>query len=303
MYYTYMLRCTDNSIYTGITTNLERRINEHITKNEKCAKYTKNHDANKLEMAWKTENRVLASKLEYHIKKLTKKQKEELILNPYNLKEYFYEKIECEKYTVALEENKKIVIFGGSFNPPLNSHFSLAEQIVNEYENIEKVIFVPVNSKYQKADLLSNKHRYNMLKLVCDKNEDFEVSNVEIKSRRALYTIETLTKLQKEYPDKELLFTMGTDNLKYLDKWKKAEELVTKFKILVLERDEDSMEEIIKENEFLKLHKDSLIKVKNNIRSNLSSTFVRNKIKQGKSIRYLTTDEVFNYINENKLFE
>lgn len=303
MYYTYMLRCTDNSIYTGITTNLERRVNEHVTKNEKCAKYTKNHDASKLEMAWKTENRVLASKLEYHIKKLTKKQKEELILNPYNLEEYFYEKIECEKYTVAIEENKKIVIFGGSFNPPLNSHFSLAEQIVNEYENIEKVIFVPVNSKYQKADLLSNKHRYNMLKLVCDKNEDFEVSDVEIKSRRALYTIETLTKLQKEYPNKELLFTMGTDNLKYLDKWKKAEELVTKFKILVLERDEDSMEEIIKENEFLKLHKDSLIKVKNNIRSNLSSTFVRNKIKQGKSIRYLTTDEVFNYINENKLFE
>lgn len=303
MYYTYMIRCSDNSIYTGITTDLKRRTNEHINKTDKCAKYTKNHNADKLEMAWKTENRVLASKLEYRIKKLTKKQKEELILNPYNLEEYFFEKIETEKYSVAIEENKRIVIFGGSFNPPLNSHFSLAEQIVNEYENIEKVIFVPVNSKYQKADLLSNTHRYNMLKMVCDKNDDFEVSDIEIKSKRALYTIETLTKLQKQYPNKELLFTMGTDNLKYLDKWKKAEELVTKFKILVLERDEDDMQKIINENEFLKEHKDSLIKVKNNIRSNLSSTFVRNKIKQGKSIRYLTTDEVYNYINENKLFE
>ncbi len=302
MYYTYMLRCSDNSIYTGITSNLERRINEHLEKSEKCAKYTKNHDANKLEMAWKSENRVLASKLEYRIKKLTKKQKEELILNPYNLKEYFSDKIESEKYEVVTN-NKRIVIFGGSFNPPINSHFSLAEQIVNEYENIEKVIFVPVNSKYEKADLLSNLHRYNMLKIVCDKNEDFEVSDVEIKSERALYTIETLEKLQKEYPNKELLFTMGTDNLKYLDKWKKAEELVTKFKILVLERDEDDMNEIIKENEFLKKHKDSLIKVKNNVRSNLSSTFVRSKIRQGKSIRYLTTDEVYNYIKENKLFE
>lgn len=303
MYYTYMIRCSDNSIYTGITTDLERRTSEHVNKSEKCAKYTKNHNANKLEMAWKTENRVLASKLEYRIKKLTKKQKEELILNPYNLEEYFAEKIECEKYVVAIEENKRIVIFGGSFNPPLNSHFSLAEQIVNEYENIEKVVFVPVNSKYQKADLLSNTHRYNMLKLVCDKNDDFEVSDIEIKSKRALYTIETLTKLQKKYPNKELLFTMGTDNLKYLDEWKKAEELVSKFKILVLERDEDDMQKIIDENEFLKEHKDSLIKVKNNVRSNLSSTFVRNKIKQGKSIRYLTTDEVYNYINENKLFE
>jgi len=49
-----------------------------------------------------------------------------------------------------MEEKKILAIFGGSFNPPLNSHFSLAQQIVNEYENIEKVIFVPVNSKYEK---------------------------------------------------------------------------------------------------------------------------------------------------------
>ena len=47
-----------------------------------------------------------------------------------------------------MSNKKKIVIFGGSFNPPLNSHFSLAEQIINEYKDIEKVVFVPVNSKY-----------------------------------------------------------------------------------------------------------------------------------------------------------
>ena len=49
-----------------------------------------------------------------------------------------------------MENDKIIVVFGGSFNPPLNSHFSLAEQIVSEYENVEKIIFVPVNQKYQK---------------------------------------------------------------------------------------------------------------------------------------------------------
>ena len=81
--------------------------------------------------------------------------------------------------------NKKILaVFGGSFNPPLNSHFSLAQQIVNEYDNIEKVIFVPVNSKYEKQDLLPNKHRYNMLKLVCDKNDKFILSDIEIKQDR-----------------------------------------------------------------------------------------------------------------------
>ena len=69
MYYIYMLRCNNNSLYTGITTDLNRRTNEHFNKNEKCAKYTLHHTANKLEIAWKTENRVLASKLEYQIKK------------------------------------------------------------------------------------------------------------------------------------------------------------------------------------------------------------------------------------------
>lgn len=80
MYYTYMLRCQDNSIYTGITTDVERRMKEHFEQNEKCAKYTRRHEAKKLEAVWKTTNRALASKLEYAIKQLTKLQKEELIV-------------------------------------------------------------------------------------------------------------------------------------------------------------------------------------------------------------------------------
>jgi len=54
-----------------------------------------------------------------------------------------------------MEEKKILAIFGGSFNPPLNSHFSLAQQIINEYEAIEKIIFVPVNSKYQKDGFIN----------------------------------------------------------------------------------------------------------------------------------------------------
>lgn len=98
MYYTYMIRCKDNSIYTGITTNLEKRMQEHFTKDEKCAKYTKKHTAIKLERAWKSENRVYASKLEYWIKHLSKLQKETLILKPEKLKEFLSEKIDVEKY-------------------------------------------------------------------------------------------------------------------------------------------------------------------------------------------------------------
>lgn len=201
-----------------------------------------------------------------------------------------------------MNDIKRIVVFGGSFNPPLNSHFSLAEQIVNEYDEVDKVLFVPVNNYYNKPGLLGNEHRYNMLKLVIDKNSNFDISRVELDSERPLYTIETMELLSKEYSDYDMLFTIGSDNLKEIDTWEKAEELVTKYKILVLERDEDNMDEIIASNEFLTKHKDSFIKVKNNVRSNLSSTFVRNKINEGKSIRYLTPDEVVFYIEENKLY-
>ena len=97
MYQIYMLRCEDNSIYTGITTNIQRRFNEHINKDKKCAKYTKNHTVIKIERVWNTESRVLASKLEYNIKKLGKIKKEELIKTN-NLEPILGQKIEIEKY-------------------------------------------------------------------------------------------------------------------------------------------------------------------------------------------------------------
>lgn len=98
MYYVYMLRCENNSIYTGITTDLNRRMKEHFEKDKKCAKYTLNYQAKKLEFAWETSNRSLASKLEYYIKTLSKTQKENLIKNNGNLSKFLVDKIECNLY-------------------------------------------------------------------------------------------------------------------------------------------------------------------------------------------------------------
>lgn len=95
MYYTYMIRCEDNSIYTGITNNLEKRMNEHISK--KGAKYTKSHNAIKVEIAWKSKDKSLACKLEYQIKRLTKTQKEDLISGE-KLSTYLSGKVDCRKY-------------------------------------------------------------------------------------------------------------------------------------------------------------------------------------------------------------
>lgn len=105
MYYTYMLRCENNSIYTGITTDVKRRMEEHFSKDTKCAKYTKSHKPIKLECVWESENKVLASKLEYRIKTLNKIQKEELIKNN-NLEKYLSKKLECDKYKIVKNIDK-----------------------------------------------------------------------------------------------------------------------------------------------------------------------------------------------------
>ena len=195
-----------------------------------------------------------------------------------------------------------IVIFGGSFNPPLNSHFSIAQQVLNQFEEVERVIFVPINKVSKKKGLLDNEHRYNMLKLVIDKNEKFEVSDIDFKDEKSSFTIESLEEMQKQFPNKQIWFIVGTDNLKILYTWKRAEDLVSKYKILVMERESDSMQEIVEENPLYVQYKQNFIAIDQGIRSNYNSTYVRNQIKKGKSVRYLLPNEVLEYIERNKLY-
>ena len=203
---------------------------------------------------------------------------------------------------IRLSDKKSIVVFGGSFNPPHNSHFSTAQQVLNQYEEVEKVVFIPVNNKYEKSGLEENKHRYNMLKLVIDKNSNFILSDIDMNGKRALYTIETLEEIQKCFKDKQICFLIGSDNLKELHTWKRAEELLSKYKILVMGRNEDKIEEIIEQNELLKSYRENIRKLEEGIRSNFSSTYIRTQIKKQKSVRYLMPDEVYNYIKTNNLY-
>ena len=208
-----------------------------------------------------------------------------------------------------MEDKKQVVVYGGCFNPPLNSHFSLADQLLNEYEVIEKVVFMPVGDFYRdtvfykKDSICDAEHRYNMLKLVCDKNEKFEVSRLEIDAENQLTTYETLKILSEQSTNYEVCFLMGSDNLKEIENWRNAEKLVSEYKIYLLERDKDDISQIINESEFLTKYKDNFVRAKENITSNVSSTYVRKKIREGKSVRYLVPDEVFYYIDNNKLYK
>ena len=197
--------------------------------------------------------------------------------------------------------DKKIIgVFCGSFNPPLFSHLSFAENLINE--GLEKVIFVPVSSRYNKKGLIEDIHRLNMLKLICDKNDKFEVSDIELKSDEWMRTVDTLNALKKLYTEYEIRLIIGTDNLKELNWWYEIENLLQNFKVIVLARDEDNIDEIITEDELLSKYKNSFIKTKLAIRTNLSSTYVRDLIKEKKEIRYLLPDEVIDYIYKNNLY-
>ena len=202
-----------------------------------------------------------------------------------------------------MKEKNCIVVFGGSFNPPLNSHFLMAQEVLNQYEQVEKIVFVPVNNKYQKAGLIENKHRYNMLKLVADKNKDFSVSDIDFYGERSLYTVEVLEKMKKQFPNKQIWFLTGSDNLKKIHTWKGAEELVSNYKILVMVRNQDNIKEIIKNSKLLNNYKENIFELNPEARNDISSTFVRLQIKNGKSIKYMLPDEVYEYIERNNLYK
>ncbi len=94
MYYVYMIKCERGVLYTGIASDISRRMKEHFTQSEKCAKFTRSHKAESLEALWTAENRSVASKLEYRIKRLTRAQKLELIADPEKVTELFDEPVE-----------------------------------------------------------------------------------------------------------------------------------------------------------------------------------------------------------------
>lgn len=196
---------------------------------------------------------------------------------------------------------KSIAVFGGSFNPVANSHIFLANQILDKFKCIEKIVFIPVKNTYNKEGLIDDLHRYKLLEQVCNHYERFELSDIEMKSKVQPYTLETLLKLKQIYKE-NIYFVIGTDNLKEFETWYKPEEILNNFKILVLERNDDIMEEIIEKSSFLRENKSSFIKLDGIKRIDLSSTIIRNKIKNGEDISNLVPEYVKEYIEKEKLY-
>ena len=187
-----------------------------------------------------------------------------------------------------------IAVFGGSFNPPTVAHIDLAKQILNKIDGIEKVIFVPVSTRYNKNGLAPDEVRLKLLKKICQNNLNIDVSDIELKSPKQPYTIETLRSIKEKYHGKNIYFVIGTDNLKELETWHEPEKILTEFKIIVLERDQDDVEQLIQNSSVLSKYKTSFLKIDNIQKIDLSSSFVREQIRKEKTIKGLVPEEIEN---------
>ncbi|UQK59680.1 nicotinate (nicotinamide) nucleotide adenylyltransferase [Fenollaria massiliensis] len=192
----------------------------------------------------------------------------------------------------------KILIFGGTFNPIHNGHLILAENSINE-EGFDKVVFIPTMNPYYK-DTLDFDTRLKMLKMAIKDNDKFAYSSIEKKYNLEgkLYLI--LQKISK-LSDDDITILIGSDSLMNLDWWYKIDEILKKYKILVLRRDDEDEAIEMKINEYKEKY-GADIKVLNNKRVEISSSMIREMIKEGKSIKYLVTDEVEKFIKDENLY-
>lgn len=137
----------------------------------------------------------------------------------------------------------KIGIFGGSFNPPHKMHKTIALELI-EKNYVDKVIYVPTGNKYNKKDLIDAKHRLEMLKIMTQNNDNLPVSDYEVKNILT-YTYQTLDYFKSIYPNDEIYFICGSDNLKEITTWKNYKYILENYKLLVIKRNNDNLDEMV----------------------------------------------------------
>lgn len=196
----------------------------------------------------------------------------------------------------------RIVIFGGTFNPPTRAHLDIATEALY-YLDAEKVLFVPVSDLYKKDDVEISYHRVNMLNLAIGNFRRLEIDFTEVDSVKLTYTYETIEKIKSQYQDKELFLLIGADNLEDFKNWKNQRSIMENCSLLVVNRNNSSIDEIIESNEILTEFKDKIIEAPIE-EIEISSTEVRNRIASGEleGLENLVDKEVIEYMVENKLY-
>ena len=188
----------------------------------------------------------------------------------------------------------KIGLFFGSFNPMHIGHKIIASYMV-EFSNLDKVMFVvsPQNPLKQKNSLLDQYHRLQIIKAEVEDIPHLEVSDIEFSMPQPSFTIDTLVRLKEQQPEHEFALILGADNLQNFHKWKNFEQILEDYSLYVYPRHGYQVEGT---------HKNIHL-IKGVPQMEISASFIRNSIKQGKDISYLMTEKAWKYTDEMNFYK
>ena len=189
-----------------------------------------------------------------------------------------------------------IGIFGGTFNPPHVGHLIVAERVREEL-GLGKILFVPstISPHKQHLELANPAYRMEMVQLAVLGREFFEASDIEISRGGVSYTVDTLEQLRNSHPNDLLFLILGMDNLAEFNTWKSPERILEHAQIILMTR--PGVQPSV-DNAFQR--KFTLCRVPE---IGISSSEIRERVRQGKSIRYLVPKSVESYIYFRKLYQ
>jgi nicotinate-nucleotide adenylyltransferase len=188
-----------------------------------------------------------------------------------------------------MQNKNEILLFFGSFNPIHNGHLAIANYLVEFFEFRELwFVVTPQNPHKQSSILLNDRDRQHLVQLAIQDYPKFKVSDIEFYLPKPNYTINTLTYLSEKFPTKTFSLLIGGDNLESLHKWKNYRMILDNYKLYVYKRPGAEIREFINSN----------IQILEAPQMEISSSFIRDAIKEGKDIRYFLPEKVYQYILE-----
>lgn len=193
-----------------------------------------------------------------------------------------------------MPQSKKIGLFFGSFNPVHTGHLIIAEYMAST-PGLDQVWFVvsPHNPLKNQASLAKDSDRLHMVRLAIDDNPRLRASNIEFSLPKPSYTIDTMAYIHEKYPEHDFSLIMGSDNLESIHKWKNYELLLQRYSIHIYTRS-GSENLLIPAEANIHLHDVPLL--------NISSTYIRKRIAEGKSVRYMVPETIFQFLDGSRLY-
>ena len=199
----------------------------------------------------------------------------------------------------------------GSFDPVHNAHVQIPVKIFSTYK-FDKIIYIPTGlSPVDKRPHISNSDRLKMLENALHQYKYLSISDYELKLNNICYSVNTIKYFKKEYPQDKLRLIIGEDNFESFEKWHKYSEIIELLNIIILTRDNtkscDNMstlqEFIIDDINQFNESNSKMIHYFNGLKSNISSTMIRNKIRDNKPIEKYVLADNYKYILEKKLYK